>query len=35
MVWLNPFPITWSLAIIAALIGGSIAASLLVGRRIT
>jgi tellurite resistance protein TerC len=34
MSWLNPFPITWSLAIIAALIGGSIAASLLVGRRI-
>ena len=35
MSWLNPFPITWSLAIIAALIGGSIAASLTVGRRIT
>ena len=33
MAWLNPFPITWSLAIIAALIGGSIAASLLVNRR--
>ncbi len=33
MSWLNPFPITWSLAIIAALIGGSIVASLLVGRR--
>jgi len=35
MAWLNPFPITWSLAIIAALIGGSIAASLVVGRRIS
>ena len=33
MSWLNPFPITWSLAIIAALIGGSIAASLVVGRK--
>ena len=29
MAWLNPFPITWSLAIIATLIGGSIAASML------
>jgi tellurite resistance protein TerC len=34
MAWLNPFPITWSLLIIAALIGGSIAASLLVARRV-
>jgi len=34
MSWLNPFPITWSLAIIAALIGGSIAASLFVNRRL-
>ena len=33
MAWLNPFPITWSLAIIAALIGGSIAASLLISRK--
>jgi len=33
MAWLNPFPITWSLAIIAALIGGSIAASLVVNGR--
>lgn len=33
MAWLNPFPITWSLAIIAALIGGSIAASLLISRQ--
>ncbi|MBY0496095.1 MAG: TerC/Alx family metal homeostasis membrane protein [Cyanobacteria bacterium] len=33
MSWLNPFPITWSLAIIAALIGGSIVASLLVAKR--
>lgn len=32
MAWLNPFPITWSLVIIAVLVGGSIAASLLVGR---
>ena len=31
---LNPFPITWSLAIIATLVGGSIVASLVVGRRI-
>jgi tellurite resistance protein TerC len=30
---LNPFPITWSLAIIGALVGGSIVASLLVARR--
>ena len=35
MAWLNPFPITWSLAIIAAMIGGSIVASLVVGRRIS
>ena len=34
MSWLNPFPITWSLAIIAALIGGSIVASLLVDKRV-
>ena len=34
MAWLNPFPITWSLAIIATLIGGSIVASLLVARRV-
>jgi len=33
MAWLNPFPITWSLAIIAAMIGGSIAASLLISRQ--
>jgi tellurite resistance protein TerC len=33
MAWLNPFPITWSLAIIASLIGGSIIASLLWERR--
>jgi tellurite resistance protein TerC len=38
MVWLNPafgghFPIVWSLAIIAALVGGSIVASLIVDRR--
>lgn len=38
MVWLNPlygghFPIVWSLGIIAALVGGSIAASLLVHQR--
>lgn len=33
MAWLNPFPITWSLAIIAALIGGSIVASLLHSRQ--
>ena len=33
MSWLNPFPITWSLAIIAALVGGSIAASMVVARR--
>ena len=33
MSWLNPFPITWSLAIIAAMIGGSIAASLVVNKR--
>lgn len=37
MAWLNPFPITWSLAIIAGLVGGSIAASILfphLGARI-
>jgi tellurite resistance protein TerC len=34
MSWLNPFPITWSLAIIAALVGGSIVASLLVDKRV-
>lgn len=33
MAWLNPFPITWSLAIIATLIGGSILASILFGKR--
>lgn len=38
MVWLNPlygghFPIVWSLGIIAAMVGGSIVASLLVNRR--
>ncbi len=33
MAWLNPFPITWSLAIIATLIGGSIVASLVAGRQ--
>jgi tellurite resistance protein TerC len=33
MSWLNPFPITWSLAIIAGLVGGSIAASLIVGTQ--
>jgi tellurite resistance protein TerC len=33
MSWLNPFPITWSLAIIAALVGGSIVLSLIVGRH--
>jgi len=38
MLWLNTafggtFPILWSLAIIGALIGGSIVASLIVGRR--
>ncbi len=38
MVWLNEvfggkFPISWSLAIIAALIGGSIAASIIIDRR--
>src|ERR1043165_9169064 len=32
MTWLNPFPITWSLAIIAGFVGGSIAASLLKDR---
>jgi tellurite resistance protein TerC len=40
MVWLNAafdghFPITWSLAIITLLIGGSVAASLLLPRRAT
>jgi tellurite resistance protein TerC len=35
MTWLNPFPITWSLAIIAALVGGSIVASLVAGRRLS
>jgi tellurite resistance protein TerC len=34
MAWLNPFPISWSLAIIASLVGGSIAASLLVAGRV-
>jgi len=38
MVWLNQafdgaFPIVWSLGIIGALVGGSIAASLIVDRR--
>ncbi|MNL36712.1 Inner membrane protein alx [compost metagenome] len=38
MVWLNEhfdghFPITWSLAIIALLIGGSVAASLLIKQK--
>ena len=33
MSWLNPFPISWSLAIIASLIGGSILASLATERR--
>ena len=38
MVWLNDwfdgkFPITWSLVIIAALVGGSIAASLVATRH--
>ncbi|HEX8027386.1 MAG TPA: TerC family protein [Vicinamibacterales bacterium] len=33
MSWLNPFPITWSLAIIAGLVGSSIVASLIVDRR--
>lgn len=38
MVWLNEvfggkFPIVWSLGIIAALIGGSVVASLIVGER--
>ena len=33
MTWLNPFPITWSLAIIAALVGGSIVASLIADRN--
>jgi len=38
MVWLNDlfggkFPITWSLGIIAALVGGSIVASLVADRR--
>ena len=38
MIWLNQafdgkFPIVWSLAIILTLIGGSIVASLMVGRR--
>ena len=33
MTWLNPFPITWSLAIIAALVGGSIVASLVADRN--
>jgi tellurite resistance protein TerC len=32
MTWLNPFPITWSLAIIAAFVGGSIVASLIKDR---
>jgi tellurite resistance protein TerC len=32
MTWLNPFPITWSLAIIAGLVGGSIIASVMVKR---
>jgi tellurite resistance protein TerC len=35
MTWLNPFPITWSLAIIAAFVGGSIVASLIKDRRRT
>jgi tellurite resistance protein TerC len=39
MVWLNQafdggFPIVWSLAIIAGFVGGSIAASLIVDRRV-
>jgi tellurite resistance protein TerC len=34
MTWLNPFPITWSLAIIAAFVGGSIVASLIKDRRL-
>ena len=33
MTWLNPFPISWSLAIIGSLIGGSILASWVVERR--
>ena len=38
MIWLNDawgghFPIGWSLAIIGSLVGGSIVASLVVGRR--
>ena len=38
MVWLNEayggkFPITWSLAIIAALIGTSIIISLIIGKK--
>ena len=38
MIWLNQwfdghFPIVWSLAIIITLVGGSIAASLIVDRR--
>ena len=33
MAWLNPFPISWSLAIIAALVAGSIVASLVVNKR--
>ena len=33
MTWLNPFPITWSLAIIAGLVGSAIVASLIVDRR--
>ena len=33
MAWLNPFPITWSLAIITSLIGGSILASVVADRR--
>ena len=33
MSWLNPFPISWSLAIIGSLIGGSILASWMVEKR--
>ena len=33
MTWLNPFPISWSLAIIASLLGGSILASWMVDKR--
>jgi tellurite resistance protein TerC len=38
MVWLNPafggkFPIVWSLAIIASLIGSAIVASMIKDRR--